>query len=84
MLKQCVEVDRPVRTYHCVFEMFLAKRRIELSVNILIAFEKAISLSASILIASADALIVAERPIMIVEKLKNLTFLQLVFCCHIL
>ena len=40
--------------------MFLAKRRIELSVNILIAFEKAISLSASILIASADALIVWE------------------------
>lgn len=64
--------------------MFLAKRRIELSVNILIAFEKAISLSASILIASADALIVAERPIMIVEKLKNLTLRQLVFCCHIL
>ena len=54
------------------------------SVNILIAFEKAISLSASILIASADALIVAERPIMIVEKLKNLTFLQQFFCCHIL
>jgi len=53
-------------------------------VNILIAFEKAISLSVSILIASADALIVAEHPIMIVEKLKNLTFLQLVFCCHIL
>ena len=63
MLKRCVEVDRPVRTYHCVFEMFLEKRRIELSVNILIAFEKAISLPASILIASADALIVAERPI---------------------
>ena len=50
-----------------------------MSVNILIAFEKAISLSASILIASADALIVAERPIMIVEKLKNLTLRQLFF-----
>ena len=51
-----MEVDRPVRTYHCVFEMFLEKRRIELSVNILIASADRIRLSADALIVFLNAI----------------------------
>ena len=47
--------------------------------NILIAFENAIRLSAGILIELADALIVAEQPIITVENLNNLTLLLLFF-----
>ena len=54
------------------------------SVNILIAFEKAISLPASILIASADALIVVEHTIKKKRKRKYMLFSPvLFFCCHV-
>ena len=60
-MRRNIKVEKLIRTCDSFFggrETF--RTRIEVSVNILIAFENTIRRSARILIASADALIVAE------------------------